>query len=77
MSTVSMEPSSGPHSPPSHRPKLSIYLSMLGPSIDRSFEMLNPVRMAKNPVMFITEVGAALTTLITAQAIATGSEATG
>jgi K+-transporting ATPase ATPase B chain len=49
---------------------------MLGPSIIRSFEMLNPVRMAKNPVMFIAEVGAALTTLITAQAIATGGEAT-
>ncbi len=77
MSTVSMESSSGPHSPPSHRPKPELFsLNMLGPSIVRSFEMLNPVRMAKNPVMFITEVGAALTTLITAQAIATGSEAT-
>ncbi len=77
MSTVSMEPSSGPHSPPSHRPKPELFnLNMLGPSIVRSFEMLNPVRMAKNPVMFITEVGAALTTLITAQAIASGSEAT-
>ncbi len=77
MSTVSMEPSSGHQSPPTHRPRPELFsLSMLGPSIIRSFEMLNPVRMAKNPVMFIAEVGAALTTLITAQAIATGSEAT-
>ncbi len=30
--------------------------------------MLNPVRMARNPVMFIAEVGAALTTLIAIQA---------
>ncbi len=59
MSTVSMEPNAGPHIPPSHRPKPELFsLSMLGPSIVRSFEMLNPVRMAKNPVMFITEVGA-------------------
>jgi hypothetical protein len=69
MSTVSMEPRSGHQSPPSHRPRPELFsLSMLGPSIIRSFEMLNPVRMAKNPVMFIAEVGAALTTLITAQA---------
>ena len=77
MSTVSMEPNSGQQIPPSHRPRPELFsLSMLRPSIIRSFEMLNPVRMAKNPVMFIAEVGAALTTLITAQAIATGGEAT-
>ena len=77
MSTVSMEPGSGHQSPPSHRPRPELFsLSMLGPSIIRSFEMLNPVRMAKNPVMFIAEVGAALTTFITAQAIATSGEAT-
>lgn len=77
MPTVSMEPSSGHPSSSSHRPRLELFsLSMLGPSIIRSFEMLNPVRMAKNPVMFIAEVGAALTTLITLQSIATGGEAT-
>ncbi len=77
MSTVSMEPNSGHQSPPTHRPRPELFsLSMLGPSIIRSFEMLNTVRMAKNPVMFIAEVGAALTTLITIQAIATGGEAT-
>jgi potassium-transporting ATPase ATP-binding subunit len=41
---------------------------MLWPSLQRSFVMLNPIRMAKNPVMFIAEVGAALTTLIAIQA---------
>ena len=30
----------------------------------RSFAMLNPRTMARNPVMFVTEIGAALTTLV-------------
>ncbi len=77
MSTVSMEPSTGHQVSPPHRPRPELFsLSMLGPTIVRSFEMLNPVRMAKNPVMFIAEVGAALTTLITVQAITTVGEAT-
>jgi K+-transporting ATPase ATPase B chain len=33
------------------------------PAIVESFKKLNPVHMVKNPVMFVTEVGAALTTL--------------
>src|SRR5450432_4087833 len=33
------------------------------PAIVESFKKLNPVHMCKNPVMFVTEVGAALTTL--------------
>ncbi len=33
------------------------------PAIVESFKKLNPVHMWKNPVMFVTEVGAALTTL--------------
>ena len=33
------------------------------PAIGESFRKLNPVHMWKNPVMFVTEVGAALTTL--------------
>ena len=39
--------------------------------------MLHPWRMAGNPVMFIAEVGAALTTLITLQALWNGSPDTG
>ncbi len=30
----------------------------------QSVRMLNPMRMARNPVMFVTEIGAALTTLV-------------
>jgi K+-transporting ATPase ATPase B chain len=33
------------------------------PAIGESFKKLNPIHMWKNPVMFVTEVGAALTTL--------------
>src|ERR1700744_3672223 len=33
------------------------------PAIGESFRKLNPFHMWKNPVMFVTEVGAALTTL--------------
>lgn len=42
-------------------------IEMLLPSLWRSVIMLHPWRMAGNPVMFIAEVGAALTTLITLQ----------
>ena len=35
--------------------------------------MLNPLRMARNPVMFIAELGAVLTTLITGEAYVRGS----
>ena len=33
------------------------------PAIGESFKKLNPIHMWKNPVMFVTEIGAALTTL--------------
>ena len=33
------------------------------PAIGESFKKLNPFHMWKNPVMFVTEVGAALTTI--------------
>src|ERR1700757_4065757 len=32
------------------------------PAIGESFKKLNPITLAKNPVMFVTEVGAAVTT---------------
>ena len=41
----------------------------------RSFVMLDPRNMARNPVMFLVEVGWVLTTLITIQSIATGASA--
>src|ERR1700739_3612125 len=34
------------------------------PAIGESFRKLNPVTLAKNPVMFVTEVGAALSTAL-------------
>ncbi|MCI0480248.1 MAG: potassium-transporting ATPase subunit KdpB [Candidatus Dadabacteria bacterium] len=37
--------------------------------------MLNPVTMARNPVMFVTEIGAAMTTLVLALNIYNGSKA--
>lgn len=78
MSSATIQPSSSHKDPQPHRPRPELFTwSMLGPSILRAFEMLNPLRMAKNPVMFIAEIGAALTTLITIQAYATGSEASG
>lgn len=39
--------------------------------------MLNPTRMARNPVMFITELGAIVTTLITAEAYVRSSSDSG
>ena len=40
------------------------------PAISESFKKLNPVHMVKNPVMFVTEVGALITTVL----IFTGTE---
>jgi K+-transporting ATPase ATPase B chain len=38
--------------------------SIIMPAIVESFKKLNPVHMVKNPVMFVTEVGALTTTLL-------------
>jgi len=38
--------------------------SIVVPAIVESFKKLNPVHMVKNPVMFVTEVGAAITTVL-------------
>jgi len=45
-------------------------VSMFGPAVGRSFTMLNPLHMAKNPVMFIAELGAMLTSVIAVAALA-------
>lgn len=75
MSTVVNEKPTNTQLNAPHRSKPDLFnWSMLGPSIIRAFEMLNPIRMAKNPVMFISEVGAALTTLISLQEVATGGD---
>src|SRR5580700_6669530 len=38
--------------------------SIVVPAIGESFKKLNPITLAKNPVMFVTEVGAAITTVV-------------
>ncbi|MCU0981304.1 MAG: hypothetical protein MUF25_19300, partial [Pirellulaceae bacterium] len=60
--------------PRPHRPQPELFRwEMLGPSLQRSLVMLNPLRMARNPVMFITELGAVLTTLVTGEAYVRGN----
>jgi K+-transporting ATPase ATPase B chain len=51
--------------PRAHRPRPELFTWEMAPAaLWRSLTMLNPWRMAKNPVMFIAELGALLTTLI-------------
>ncbi|HEX6313343.1 MAG TPA: potassium-transporting ATPase subunit KdpB [Gemmatimonadaceae bacterium] len=50
---------------------------MLSPAIGQAFRMLNPLVMMRNPVMFVTEVGAAVTTAVTLQAALTGASDVG
>jgi len=73
MSTASLV-QTAPKPPRPHRPPPELFAwEMLWPSVQRSLVMLNPLRMAHNPVMFITELGAILTTLITAEACLCGN----
>ena len=46
---------------------------IVGRAIGESFVKLNPVTLAKNPVMFVVEVGAALTTVFLIRDIFTGA----
>ncbi|MDO8363248.1 MAG: potassium-transporting ATPase subunit KdpB [Actinomycetota bacterium] len=62
-------PGAGPERPPKVRTKAAVSRSIFDPTIVKSASVdslrkLNPVTMAKNPVMFIVEVGAVLTTLL-------------
>src|SRR6266446_4980362 len=38
--------------------------TIIVPAIGDSFKKLNPITLTKNPVMFVTEVGAAITTVL-------------
>lgn len=69
MRTLSTAPQTGA----SRRYDQLFSAEMLWPSLKRSIVMLNPMRMAANPVMFIAEVGAALTTLIAVDAATRGA----
>jgi K+-transporting ATPase ATPase B chain len=48
--------------------------ALVGRAILDAFRKLNPARQARNPVMFVVEVGAALTTLLWIQALSGGVE---
>src|SRR5579863_3320406 len=50
---------------------------IVGPAIGSAFAKLDPRLMAKNPVMFVVEVVAALTTVIFLRDLATGGESLG
>jgi K+-transporting ATPase ATPase B chain len=52
-----------PPETPRARKRSLFDLEIVGPAIIESFKKLNPVHMVKNPVMFVTEVGAAVTTV--------------
>ena len=61
-----------------HRPTAELFnAAMFWPSLWRSVIMLNPVHMAANPVMFIAEIGAALTTLLAIDAATRHTTETG
>ena len=51
-----------PTEPPRARKRSLFDAEIVLPAIVESFKKLNPVYMVKNPVMFVTEVGAAVTT---------------
>ena len=63
--TITEEAPVAPTEEPDSNPKRSIFdPSIAGPAIRDSFVKLNPRSMARNPVMFIVEVGALLTTVL-------------
>src|SRR5260370_26835010 len=83
MSTVTTEPKPAPNptqnDPASLMPKkLARARPLFDPEIvsraaKASFAKLNPITLAKNPVMFVVEVGAALTTVFLIRDIFTGA----
>jgi K+-transporting ATPase ATPase B chain len=50
-------------------------LDMLLPALGRSCVMLQPLHMARNPVMFIAELGAAVTTAVSVETLLRGEDA--
>src|SRR5579871_3053715 len=82
MSTTTLEPQIAP--PPAEDPtsllpkKLARSRPLFDPQIVKSatiasFGKLNPITLLKNPVMFVVEAGAALTTIYVTRDIATGA----
>ncbi|MCL4203483.1 MAG: potassium-transporting ATPase subunit KdpB [Pirellulaceae bacterium] len=67
MSTT-LEPTTPKSLHPHRSPRKLFAWDLIGPAMQQSLVTLNPLRMARNPVMFITELGAILTTLIAVEA---------
>ena len=59
---------------PAHDDRL-VDPALIGRAILDAFRKLNPARQIRNPVMFVVEVGAALTTVLGVQALAGHGEA--
>ena len=58
----------------SHLTQTSVFSpAILGPAVAASFRKLDPRAMAKNPVMFVVEVVAALTTVLFVRDVVTGA----
>jgi len=69
MSDLTVNPDSGHHG----RKSSSIFdWAIVGPAIGHSFGKLNPRTLIRNPVMFVVEVVAALTTILLARDLVTG-----
>jgi len=87
MSTVATEPQVSPQIPPDDptsllpkklaRSRPLFDPEIVGRAIRASFVKLNPVSQLKNPVMFVVEVGAALTTVYLIRDIFTGAAGLG
>ncbi len=84
MSTVTTPPQTTPNMPPPEDPtsllpkKLARSRPLFDPdivkrAISESFVKLNPVTLAKNPVMFVVEVGALLTSVFVVRDIFAGA----
>ena len=84
MSTVTTPPQATPNTPSQEDPtsllpkKLARSRPLFDPeivnrAIQASFVKLNPVTLAKNPVMFVVEVGAVLTTVFLVRDMFTGA----
>ena len=76
--TATLSPAVDPDRPPKVRTKESASKSIFDPAIVKTasldaFKKLNPRSMAKNPVMFIVEVGSVLTTILYFRDLGTNS----
>ncbi len=69
MSDFTLNPEGGHHG----RRSSSIFdWAIMGPAIGHSVRKLDPRTLVRNPVMFVVEVVAALTTILLARDLATG-----